>query len=91
MVAQAEQCFVNIASALKEADASMADIVRVRYILVDKKDFKDIWEVCRKWLGDVRPAATMIEAGLAEDAMRVEIEVTALKKGGEGDVAIPAM
>lgn len=65
----------------------MADIVRVRYILVDKKEFKEIWEVCRKWLGEVRPAATMIEAGLAEEAMRVEVEVTALKRSWSGSGA----
>lgn len=36
--------------------------------------------VLQKWLGDVRPAATMIQAGLMEEAMKIEIEVTA-KKG----------
>lgn len=37
--------------------------------------------VLQKWFGDVRPAATMIEAGLMEEVMKIEIEVTA-KKGG---------
>ena len=36
--------------------------------------------VLQKWFGDVRPAATMIEAGLMEEVMKIEIEVTA-KKG----------
>lgn len=33
----------------------------------------------RKYFGDVRPAATMISAGLADARMRIEIEVTARK------------
>ncbi|KAK4158320.1 Endoribonuclease L-PSP/chorismate mutase-like protein [Chaetomidium leptoderma] len=78
---QAEQCMRNIAAALAEAGAGMGDVVRVRYILPEKTDFEKTWPILQKWFGDVRPAATMIQAGLLEDAMKIEIEVTA-KKGG---------
>lgn len=76
---QAEQTMKNIQSALEEAGigATMRDIVRVRYILPDRKDFPATWPVLQKWLGDVRPAATMIQAGLMEEVMKIEIEVTA--------------
>ncbi|KAK0712219.1 Endoribonuclease L-PSP/chorismate mutase-like protein [Apiosordaria backusii] len=74
---QAEQCFQNISSALAEAGAEMKDVVRVRYILPDRKDFESTWPVLQKWLGDVRPAATMIQAGLMEEVMKIEVEVTA--------------
>jgi enamine deaminase RidA (YjgF/YER057c/UK114 family) len=30
--------------------------------------------------GEVRPAATMIEAGLSDPRMKIEIEVTAIKR-----------
>lgn len=72
----------NIAAALAEARVEMKDIVRVRYILPDRADFPKIWPVLQRWLGDVRPAATMVQAGLFEEAMKVEIEVTA-RKGSE--------
>jgi enamine deaminase RidA (YjgF/YER057c/UK114 family) len=36
--------------------------------------------VLRKSFGDVRPAATMISARLADPRMKIEIEVTALKQ-----------
>jgi hypothetical protein len=36
--------------------------------------------VLKKYFGDVRPAAMMISAGLADPRMKIEIEVTA-KKG----------
>ncbi|KAG7286984.1 hypothetical protein NEMBOFW57_006484 [Staphylotrichum longicolle] len=78
---QAEQCMKNIAAALAEAGAEMGDLVRVRYILPDRKDFEKTWPVLQKWLGNVRPAATMIQAGLMEEVMKIEIEVTAKRAG----------
>jgi enamine deaminase RidA (YjgF/YER057c/UK114 family) len=77
VVAQCEQAIRNIESALSEAGASMADIVRVRYILPNREDFEPCWPVLKKCLGDVRPAATMIQAGLSDPRMKIEIEVTA--------------
>lgn len=76
---QAEQCFRNIAAALAEAGSSLADVVRVRYIVPRREDFEPVWPVIRKYLADVRPACTMIVAGLADPRMLIEIEVTALK------------
>jgi enamine deaminase RidA (YjgF/YER057c/UK114 family) len=74
---QAEQCFRNIAQALEQAGASLKNVVRVRYILPNAADFPHCWPAMRKYLGDVRPAATMFSAGLADPRMRIEIEVTA--------------
>ena len=79
VVEQAEQCFRNIDKALVEAGSGCADIVRVRYILPNVADFEPCWPVLRKYLGDVRPAATMIAAGLSDRRMKIEIEVTARK------------
>ncbi len=77
VAAQAEQTLKNIAAALAEAGASFADVVRVRYILPDAADFPACWPALRAAFGDVRPAATMIQAGLADPRMKIEIEVTA--------------
>jgi enamine deaminase RidA (YjgF/YER057c/UK114 family) len=76
---QAEQCFKNIEGAMAKAGFSLADVVRVHYILPKASDFEATWPVLKKYLGDVRPAATMFEAGLADPRMKIEIEVTALK------------
>jgi enamine deaminase RidA (YjgF/YER057c/UK114 family) len=81
VVAQADQCFQNIASALEQAGASLADVVRVTYVLPDAADFEACWPVLRKYLGEVRPAAMMISAGLADPRMKIEVEVTARKRG----------
>jgi enamine deaminase RidA (YjgF/YER057c/UK114 family) len=77
---QAAQCLRNIESALSQAGSGMADIVRVTYILPYVDDFPKCWPVLRKVFEQIRPAATMISAGLADSRMRIEIEVTALKK-----------
>ena len=77
---QAEQCLTNIESALAQAGSSMADVVRVTYVLPNGSEFKDCWPVLRKYFGSVRPAAMMISAGLADSRMKIEIEVTALKQ-----------
>lgn len=78
--AQAEQCLKNIDAALRQAGASMADVVRVTYVLPDGGDFERCWPVLRRWFGDVRPAAMMISAQLLDPRMKIEIEVTALKQ-----------
>ena len=77
---QAEQCFKNIDAALHEAGAGIKDVVRVTYVLPNRADFEQCWPVLRKYFGDVRPAATMISAGLAQPRMKIEIEVTARKQ-----------
>ena len=80
---QAEQCFRNIAAALASAGATLADVVRVTYILPDAADFPRCWPVLRKYLGGARPAATMLAAGLLDPRMRIEIQVTARKGSGD--------
>lgn len=75
---QTEQCIKNIENALNEADASLADIVRLTYILPEANEFEKCWPVLKKYFGQIKPAATMISAGLADARMKIEIEATAV-------------
>ncbi len=77
LVEQTEQCFKNIQAALNEAGASMRDIVRVTYVLPVATDFPECWPTLNKYIGEIRPAAMMISAGLSDPRMRIEIQVTA--------------
>jgi enamine deaminase RidA (YjgF/YER057c/UK114 family) len=77
---QTEQCLRNISAALAQAGSSLRDVVRVTYVLPDGADFPQCWPVLRQYFGDIRPAAMMISAGLADPRMKIEIEVTALKQ-----------
>ena len=74
---QAEQCLRNIQTALAQAGASLADVVRVLYVVPRADEFQECWPVLRRYFGEVRPAAMMISAGLLDPRMRIEIEVTA--------------
>jgi len=76
-VEQADQCFKNIQEALLQAGSALDNIVRVHYIFPDKHDFEPCWPVFKKYLNNAKPAATMFVADLLDDAMKLEIEVTA--------------
>jgi len=77
VVEQADQCFKNIAKALEEAGSSLDQTVRVNYIFPEKADFEPCWPVFSQYLGKAMPAATVIVAGLLDDAMKLEIQITA--------------
>lgn len=77
---QAAQALRNIESALAQASATLADVVRVHYYLIDAADFEPCWPALRAAFGKSRPAATMLcVSALADPSMRIEIEVTALR------------
>jgi enamine deaminase RidA (YjgF/YER057c/UK114 family) len=80
LLEQTEQCLKNIQSALRQAGAEFADIVRVTYVVPSAARFPDCWPILRKYFGAVRPAAMMISAGLSDPRMQIEIEVTARKR-----------
>jgi enamine deaminase RidA (YjgF/YER057c/UK114 family) len=77
---QTEQCLKNIEAALAQAGATLRDVVRVTYVLPKGDDFRKCWPTLRRYFGEVRPAATMISAGLVDPRMQIEIEVTALRQ-----------
>jgi enamine deaminase RidA (YjgF/YER057c/UK114 family) len=80
LAAQTEQCLKNISAALEQAGSSLADVVRVTYVLPNGADFPKCWPVLRHHFGRIRPAAMMISAGLADPRMQIEIEATALRQ-----------
>ena len=80
VVVQTDRCFQNIQRALADAKCRLTDVVRVRYILPDRDEFPKTWPVLQRYLGDIRPAATMMVAGLSDPRMKIEIEVTARRQ-----------
>lgn len=96
---QADQALRNIAAALAQVapddehePVTMADVVRVRYILPDRGLFPQTWPALQRWFGGgggARPAATMMQAGLLEEAMLIEVEVTARRPWKNDDGVKP--
>ncbi|MFT2020203.1 RidA family protein [Streptomyces sp. 796.1] len=82
VVLQAEQCLRTIQAVLAEAGCTLADVVRVRYLLPRREDFEPCWPVLRRHFAAVPPAATMQVCGLADPRMKIEIEVEARRPTG---------
>ncbi|MBC2836047.1 RidA family protein [Paragemmobacter straminiformis] len=76
---QARNCFATIASVLAQAGFTMEDIVRVQYTVTDVALVDALIPALGAALGDIRPAATMVIAGLIKPEMKIEIEVTAFR------------
>ena len=77
---QAECAFRIIEAALAEAGFSLADVVRATYYVTDRTVVDAITPVLGARFGTIRPAATMILCELISPEMKVEIEVTALRR-----------
>jgi enamine deaminase RidA (YjgF/YER057c/UK114 family) len=78
---QARNAWDTIARILEEADASLSDIIRATYYVTDPAHAEPVLQVCGEVLREIRPAATLlIVAGLLRPEMKVEIEVTALRR-----------
>lgn len=79
--AQARNCLATIRKALEEASFALEDVVRAHYYVTDRTFVPLVYPILGEHFGDIRPAATMIICGLAEPEMKIEIEVTALRRG----------
>lgn len=82
---QVRQTLENISAALGDAGFSLADVLRANYILPSAEDWPACWPVLHEYFGEIRPANTMIVAGLADPRMKVEIEVTAKRSDSGKD------
>lgn len=78
--AQTRNIFGTIARALDEAGFLLEDVVRARYVITDAGYQDAVFAVTGEMLGEIRPAATMIVAGLIRPEMKVEIEMTAKRR-----------
>ena len=79
LVEQAEQCLKNIEAALQEAGSRIAGCRAGDLRAAGRRRFRAVLAGAAPVFRQVRPAAMMIAAGLADPRMKIEIEVTALK------------
>jgi len=77
--AQTRRCFEIIEAALREAGASLADVVRTRTYLVDVADWEAVGRVHGELFAEIRPASTMVVVtGFLDPRWKVEIEADAI-------------
>ncbi|MGB7431700.1 MAG: RidA family protein [Ahrensia sp.] len=79
VAAQTRQCLANIDAALEEAGFVRSHIVRAQYTIIDAAFAETVFPILGTYFKGIRPAATMIVAGLIKPEMKIEIEVTALR------------
>ena len=77
---QVHNCFGTIKRTLEEAGFSLEDAVRVKYFVTNRDYANEAFPLFGQYLGDIRPAATLIICDLLHPDMKVEIEVTAMRQ-----------
>lgn len=82
--AQTRNCLATIAKALQEGGFELADVVRAHYYITDRNDVDTVFPILGDYFGEIRPAATMIVCRLNKPEMKIEIEVTALRRTATG-------
>lgn len=80
VVAQTRNTLGTIERTLVEAGFALSDVVRAVYYVTDVSYADDLFSVTGEVFADIRPAATLVVAGLLRPEIKVEIEVTALKR-----------
>jgi enamine deaminase RidA (YjgF/YER057c/UK114 family) len=77
--AQVRRCLEIIGTALAEAGASLADVVRTRMYITDPADADAIGEAHGEVFSDIRPASTMVVvAALLDARWHIELEAEAV-------------
>lgn len=82
-VAQAEQALKNIVAILAVAGAAPADLVRLTWFVVDKREYlaqtPELGKAYRRVIGNHFPAMSVVEVrDLIEEGAKLEIEATAM-------------
>lgn len=85
--AQASAALDTIERALAQAGFTLADVVRATYYVTDRADVDAVFAAVGARFSSIRPAATMLICALIKPEMKVEIEVTALRRSRISEAA----
>jgi len=77
---QTRNCLKTIGKALADGGFDFADVVRAHYYVTDRAFVSRAFPILGETFRDIRPAATMVVCQLNEPEMKIEIEVTALRR-----------
>ena len=76
---QTKFIFWKIEKYLKEAGATLKDVVRTRMFVLDISNWEEVGRAHAEFFKDIKPAATMVEVSkLIDDKCLIEIEVDAV-------------
>lgn len=82
ITAQTERCLDNLSTLLRDAGATLDDVVAVTVYVRDMSHFEAIHEVRRRYFDPPLPSSTMVEvSALALPEMLIEITAIAVRPG----------
>lgn len=79
IVAQTRQVLENLSAILKEADSSLAKVVKTNVFLADMGDFGAMNEIYAEYFGDNKPARSTVAVKTLPKNAKVEIECIAIR------------
>lgn len=78
---QTEYVFNCIQDILKEANASLDDVVKTQIFLTDINDFAKVSPIRNKYFANSKPVSTLVEvSSLVKKGCKIEVEVIAIKE-----------
>ncbi len=78
---QTKLVFEDIIKLLKQADATIDDVVKAVIYVTDMKDFDKISKIRGEYFKNAQPVSTLVEVNrMTRDGAKIEIEVTAITK-----------
>jgi 2-iminobutanoate/2-iminopropanoate deaminase len=82
-IAQARQAFENLGHVLRAGGADFANVLKLTIYLTDIADRPHMTPVRHEFLGETRPASTLVEvSALAVPGIKVEVEAIAAVPNG---------
>ncbi len=76
---QMRRCLEIAESALREAGATLADVVRTRVLITDAEHASDVMRAHGEVFAEIRPACTGMVVGLLDPRWLVEVELEAVR------------
>ena len=78
---QTDNCIANLQQIIRHDFSGPTNVIRIQIYLVDLNDFDRVNEELKKWLGETKPAFTVIGVNALPMGAKVQIDMTVSAMG----------